>query len=192
MQRTPRGYVGIGHETIGSDILAVLRTLKLPEQVLSAEEIERLRHVDAQAWYPIAWLLELMDTLDKRVGHFGLLSLGRTLFKMSHEERVREVAKSASDILFNLDDMYRHANRGAKIGGWTVKSFAPGRAELEKNTPHHCVMEQGLLLEALSLVGAPSLITQPQCFRAGADVCRYVITSAITDNRFMGGRDELK
>ena len=35
-RRKPRGYLGKGHETIGSDILAVMQMLKMPEQVLGA------------------------------------------------------------------------------------------------------------------------------------------------------------
>jgi hypothetical protein len=41
--------------------------------------------------------------------------------------------------------MYHHANRGTGIGGWKVLRFDAGYAELEKMTPHHCVMEQGIL-----------------------------------------------
>jgi hypothetical protein len=70
--RRPRGYTGRQHETIGSDILSVMRVLKLPEQVLGAEVCVRLKEVDPKAWYPIEWLLDLMDRLDKAVGHcFG-------------------------------------------------------------------------------------------------------------------------
>ena len=49
-------------------------------------------------------------------------------------------------------------------------------------------MEQGILDEALRLVGAPAQITQLECFRKGADVCRYQLKSAISDARWMGGR----
>src|SRR5262245_43045499 len=102
MKRRPKGYLGIGHETIGSDILAVLQILKLPEQVLGAEEVQRLGAVDPSGWYPIQWLLDLMERLDQHVGHYGLVQLGRALFKLSHEERVLTVAKSARDIVHGI------------------------------------------------------------------------------------------
>jgi len=185
-RRRPKGYVGIDHETIGSDILAVLQILRLPEQVLGQDETERLAQVHSQQWYPISWLLSLMEKLDRHVGHYGLLRMGRKLFHLSHEARVIEVAKSARDIVYGIDDMYHHANRGQMIGGWTVLSFDSGHSELEKTTPHHCVMEQGILSAALSAVGCPGIISQRQCFREGAESCIYSISSALTDERWSG------
>jgi hypothetical protein len=178
--------VGKNHETIGSDILAVLAILKLPDQVLGAEEAKRLREVDPNGWYPIEWLVELMETLSARIGQYGLLRMGRTLFKMSHEKRFREVARSARDAIYGIDAMYHFANRGEGIGGWKVLKFEPGYAELEKNTPHHCVMEQGILHGALAALGTPGTIAQRDCFRSGGEVCVYTVTSAITDERWTG------
>ncbi len=191
MERRPRGYVGTQHETLGSDILAVLKTLKQPGEVLGQAEADRLATVDPLGWYPIGWMLELMETLQQRVGDHGLASMGRTLFKMSHERRTKQEATSAADIVFGIDGMYRFANRGTDIGGWKVVGFQPGRAELEKTTPHHCAMEQGILDEALRLVGAPAHVSQTECMRKGADLCRYVLRSVITDERWMGGRAPL-
>ena len=188
MDRKPRDYVGAQHETIGSDILAVLKTLKEPEEILGADVAARLAGVDPTGWYPIAQLLELMEVLDRRVGQHGLLSMGRTLFKMSHERRTKQEATSAADIIFGMDGMYHFANRGIDVGGWKVVGFQPGRAVLVKNTPHHCAMEQGIIDEALRLVGAPSRISQVECFRKGAEVCRFTVHSMITDDRWLGGR----
>jgi hypothetical protein len=186
MARRPKGYVGIHHETIGSDILAVYQILKMPEQVLGEDEAQRLAAVNPEGWYPIEWLLELMEKLDKHVGHYGLMRMGRTLFKLSHQERVTKVATSARDIIYGIDDMYHHANRGRQIGGWRVTKFDLGDAELEKTTPHHCVMEQGILAEALTAVGCPGIVSQRQCFRQGADCCIYTITSSFVDQRWTG------
>lgn len=186
MPRRPRGYEGIDHQTIGSDLLAVYKTLKLPDQILGEAEAARLAEVDPAKWYPIAWLLELMETLDERVGQYGLLRMGRTIFKLSHQERVVKEAHSAHDIIYGIDGMYHFSNRGEKIGGWRVVKFDPGHAELEKNTPHHCMVEQGILSEALTAVGCPGTVSQRQCFREGAETCIYTITSAHTDARWSG------
>jgi hypothetical protein len=183
-RRRPKGYTGQQHETLGSDILSVFRILKLPDQVLGKVDADRLRAVDPKAWYPIDWLFDLMDKLDQSLGHYGLLRMGRTLFDLSHRERVIQVA--ARDIVYGLDGMYHHANRGRGIGGWKVLRFEPGFAELEKTTPHHCVMEQGLLSAALSAVNCPGLVSQRDCFRLGADACIYTITSSFTDERWFG------
>jgi len=184
--RRPRGYLGEDHETIGSDILAVLRILKMPEQVLGKQEWERLKRVEADSWYPIEHLLGLMEILEAHVGPYGLMQMGRRLFELSHKDRVKVIAKSARDIVYGIDDMYHHANKGRGIGGWKVLKFEPGLAELEKNTPHHCVMEQGILTEALLTVGCACNVTQTKCFRDGADVCIYQITSAFIDQRWSG------
>lgn len=183
-RRKPRGYRGIGHETLGSDILAVTRILKLPEQVLGAAEAQRLARVQPDDWYPIEWLLALMERLDEEVGQFGLLRMGRTLFDLSHKEAVLESARSARDIVYGIDGMYHHANRGEGIGGWHVLSFEPGHARLEKTTPHHCQMEQGILAGALAAVGCPSNVSQSECFRRGSDVCVFEVSSAFTDARW--------
>ena len=184
MTRLPIGYVGRDHETLGSDILSIYGSLKSPEQVFGADEAKKIAAVNPNAWYPIAWQLELLEIIDARVGHFGLLSLGRTLFKTTHAPYAKGILHNASDVLYGLDEMYRHANRGHEIGGWKVMRFEPGRAEVEKNTPHHCLMEQGILDEALRMVNAPSLISQAECFRHGAPLCRFIITSTVTDVRW--------
>jgi hypothetical protein len=184
--RRPRGYLGEDHQTIGSDILAVLKILRMPEQVLGKQEWERLQSVEPDSWYPIEHLLGLMEILEAHVGPYGLMQMGRRLFELSHKDRVKVIAKSARDIIYGIDDMYHHANKGRAIGGWKVVKFEPGLAELEKNTPHHCVMEQGILTEALQTVGCPSNVTQTKCFRDGADLCVYQITSAFIDHRWSG------
>lgn len=183
-----KGYTGRQHETLGSDILSVVRVLKLPEQVLGADECDRLREIEPSGWYPIERLLDLMERLDKAVGYYGLLRMGRTLFDMSHKERVMKVATAARDIIEGIDAMYHHANRGIGIGGWRVLRFDAGYAELEKNTPHHCVMEQGILSAGLSAVGCPGLVSQRECFRNGADTCVYAISSSFTDERWFGAK----
>ena len=184
--RYPKGYVGRDHETIGSDILAVLAILKMPEHVLGAEEVAKLTAVDPAKWYPVEWLIELMDKIDRHVGHYGLLRMGRMLFKLSHEEKARGTLKSARDLIYALDGMYHRANRGVGIGGWKVLKFEQGYAELEKTTPHHCAMEQGILSAAFSVVGCPVMVSQRECFRAGASACLYTLTSSVTDERWSG------
>ncbi len=112
--------------------------------------------------------------------------MGRTLFNLSHEARVGKVATCARDILYGIDGMYHHSNRGRVIGGGEVLSFDPGNATLEKTTPHHCIMEQGILSAALSSVGCPGIVSQTQCFREGADACHYVISSSFIDEHSTG------
>lgn len=186
MERRPRGYVGTHHETIGSDILAVMKALHAPERALGAELAARLATVKPDVWYPIGWLLEALEAMDQRLGTFALKNVGWKLFELSHAERLKKVASSARDVLYGFDTLYRNANRGTDIGGWKVLSFGPGRAELEKTTPHHCVMEEGIMQEALRTLGVKSEVTQRQCFRKGADSCVFVITSPVTDDRWSG------
>ena len=187
--RKPKGYVGRNHETIGTDIVAVLQILKLPEQVLGVEEATKLAAVKADDWYPIGWLIDLMEQLDSRIGQYGLLRMGRTIFKNAHEATARERLHSARDIVYALDKLYRGSNRGTDIGGWRVLKFEPGYCELEKNTPHHCLMEQGILSEAFAMVACPVMITQKQCIRTGADTCIYALTSSVIGMRWSGVPD---
>lgn len=185
--RRPKDYLGTDHEAIGSDIRAVLAAVPEPEATLG-ELAARIEKLDPDGWYPIALLLEVMQILSERLGRFALLQTGRTLFKLSHSQRVKQAARSAADIVYGIDAMYHHANRGHQIGGWKVVRFVPGEAVLEKTTPHHCVMEEGILAEALNAVGIPAMVRQSACLLKGADACTYVITSSITDARWSGGR----
>lgn len=189
MPRRPKGYAGINHETIGSDILSVLRTLSLPEQILGAETAQALSSINPEGWYPIAMMLDLMERLHKAVGPYGMRKMGRTLFRMSHEETARRMCTSARDIVFAFDRLYNNANRGGSIGGWKVLKFEPGRVELEKTTPHLCLMEEGLLEAALAAMGTPSIVEQTACFRNGAEACVFVATSTITDARWNGAAE---
>ncbi|MFZ5441909.1 MAG: hypothetical protein ACOZQL_18030 [Myxococcota bacterium] len=175
------------HQTIGSDILAVLHTLKYPEQVLGEAWVERLRALEPAAWYPIELLLELLQELVRRSGHASLVQMGRQLFRDSHQRRLTPELRSAGDVVFGIDGMYRHANRGDGIGGWEVVRFSPGLAVLKKTTPHHCALEEGILHEALSVVGASALIVQSRCAQQGAPWCEFELRSSVRDERWMGG-----
>jgi hypothetical protein len=186
MTSRPRGYGGKDHETIGSDILAVLATIHVPEVVLGSTWLARLAEVKPDGWYPIALLLELLEHLDKRTGPAAVLKMGRQLYKDSHRDRVGKAISAAGDIVFGIDGLYHHANRGADIGGWQVLKFRPGVAVLDKTTPHHCALEEGILHEALHSVGADAMIVQSQCLRQGADSCVFELRSAIRNQRWMG------
>lgn len=184
--RLPRGYLGIAHETLGSDIIAFLKVIKLPEDVLGKEFLGRLKGVKADQWYPIETILEMGERVDAKYGSPSLVSIGWSIFKLSHEQNARKAFKSAREILYAMDAMYRTSNRGGSIGGWKVVSFDLGMAVMEKNTPHHCSLEQGILEKALLSVGVPSQVTQTQCFREGAATCRFMITSPVVDARWNG------
>lgn len=186
MKRVPRGYLGLNHQTIGSDILAILKVLHAPERSLGPALASRLKAVKPDQWYPIELMLEAMEAMDKNLDAYALKSAGWTLFKMSHADAAKAVAKSATDIITAFDTLYHQANRGEGIGGWKVLRLEPGLAELEKNTPHHCILEEGILEEALRGVGVPAKIEQRQCFRRGDPCCVYVVTSRVTDERWTG------
>jgi hypothetical protein len=184
----PRGYVGTGHETIGSDILALYHALLLPDDVLGSETSARIRKLDPNGWYPIEELLEPLEFLGEKLGAAGLRKIGRKLFELSHQERVRGVITSAFAIVHGLNGMYRAANRGQGIGGWRVLAFEPGEARLEKTTPHHCALEEGIVNAAMKMVGVPVAIEQPLCMRRGQEACEFVITSVVTDSRWTGSQ----
>lgn len=185
-ERRPKGYRGEKHETIGSDVLAVLKVVNFPETALGAELAATLQAMTPTGWYPIQPLLDAMERLDRKLGRSGLVQLGRNVFRSSHEGRVKREAVSAADVLMGFDAMYRHANRGRDIGGWKIIELVPGKARLEKTTPHHCVMEEGILLEALSAVGVSALVSQKRCFRTGADLCEYEVAAITTDAQWLG------
>jgi hypothetical protein len=179
-------YANPTHQTLGSDILAVMHTVKFPEQILGQVWVDRLQAVAPGEWYPIGTLLELLEHLAKRGGRASLVQMGRQLFRDSHQARLTPELKSAGDVLFGIDAMYHHANRGENIGGWEVLRFAPGHAVLRKTTPHHCALEEGILYEALHTVGAESLIVQGKCRQDGAPACEFEIRSSVRDAKWMG------
>ena len=185
-------YANPTHETIGSDILAVLRTMAHPEEIIGKEWTERLRALQPDAWYPIGVLLELLQTLATRGGSASVLRMGRQLFRDSHQARLTPELKSAGDVLFGIDGMYHHANRGQDIGGWEVLRFGPGQAVLRKTTPHHCALEEGILHEALHTVGTEALIVQSACVLRGDPACVMEIRSSVRDSRWMGSHSEIK
>lgn len=186
-RRRPRGYVGIDHETIGSDLLAVPETLQhlarhgrlgpkgVVDRVLSTLALERLARVEPDGWYPIEWLLEMTERLSERIGVFGLRRVGRTLFQLSHADHVASILQCGIDVITGIDGMYRHANRGKTIGGWEVVDVDASLALLDKTTPHHCALEEGILTAALAAVGCQAVVLQEACFREGADACRFVV-----------------
>jgi hypothetical protein len=154
--------------------------------LLGEAEAARLSSIAADVWYPIEELLTVMEILDADVGHFGLMNVGRKIFDLTHRERVVQSIHSARGIVDGIDGMYKHANRGVDIGGWTTLTFDAGHAELEKTTPHHCVMEQGLLNAAFAAIGCPSIVAQSSCLLRGGDVCTFIVSSSISDERWFG------
>ena len=182
--RPPRGYVGRDHETIGSDILAVLGVVSMPQHVLGPELHARISGMQPDGWYPVGTLLELLEVLDRKVGANALRQMGRRLFELSHQAHVEETQLTCAQLIGGFDGIYRRANRGGEIGGWRVLSFQPGRAVLEKTTPHHCALEEGIISAALAAVGIPATVAQQTCLRRGSDVCTFVVTSFISDGRW--------
>ena len=186
IRRVPRGYRGIRHETIGSDILALPDAILMPEALLGRERLTRLMRVDRDRWYPIEDLLEAFEHLDGRLGPESMRKVGYSLFALSHESAVRAVCRTARHVLHGLDGMYHRANRGDAIGGWRVLAYDDRQALLEKTTPHHCVVEEGILEAALRAIGVPATIHQTVCFRKGADACRFVVSSRVSAERWHG------
>lgn len=186
MKRLPRTYLGIQHETKGSDLLSLLNALQLPERTLGPELTERLKKVRESEWYPIDLLLDGFEKLAARSDAFALRNVGYRIFQMSHAENVKRAVHSARELLHGFDHIYKDVNRGIGIGGWKVVKFEPGYAQLEKTTPHHCVVEEGIVEEALRTVGVPAQVSQSQCFRKGAEACIYEIRSSVTDQRWNG------
>jgi hypothetical protein len=182
----PRGYVGIDHETIGSDIVALLKAVLMPEPMLGKETVARLRSVQADKWYPIATLLDPLDRLDQLLGESSLRKIGWTMFAQSHEQTTRATKVSARAIVYGIDGMYHRANRGKDIGGWRVLKFDPGEAVLEKNTPHNCIMEEGILEAGCRVAGVVPTIFQSECIRNRGSICRFVIRSHVIDERWRG------
>lgn len=176
--------MGTNHETIGSSFKSVLAALKSPEHVLGMAEVERLKAVDPAAWYEVGWFLSLVEKVHEALGFQGVVRLGRRRFELSHKNRV--VYASGRDVIYGIGEMYRYSNRGEAIGGWKVRSFESGVAELEKTTPHHCAMEQGILTAALSSAQCPSVVTQRRCFREGSTSCVFRITPTFQDERWLG------
>lgn len=156
----------------------------MPEHVLGKEWFAKLERVSASGWYPIALLIEPLEMLGRRLGEDSLRKIGRTLFSISHESRVRAALTCAEDVIYGIDTMYRAANRGVDIGGWQVLEFGAGRAVLEKTTPHYCVMEEGILEAALRTVQVSAVIRQERCLRRGDDACHFVVTSHVEGPRW--------
>lgn len=173
--RKPQGYVGINHETSGRDILSVLKTIHVPEVTLGPELAGRLKRVSPDGWYPIADMLALLEKLDQKLGSFHLKQVGWTIVQSLPPDMLARF-QNARELLEAFDGMYHFNNRGEQIGGWKLTSFMPNRAEFEKNTVHHCVMEEGIVEECLRKIGVTAQVSQTTCFRKGGPLCRYVVT----------------
>ena len=182
----PKAYQGKNHEIIGSHILSVLKAISMPQSTLGKDVMEKVDQVRPDVWYPIELLIEVMQRLFESTGAAGTRRLGRELFKASHAEEAKKHLHSARDLVYAFDQLYNQANRGKGIGGWKVLSFEPGRAELEKTTPHLCFLEEGIWLEAMKTLGIVASVTQPRCIHAGDDTCAFLVTSVVRDQRWTG------
>lgn len=184
--RLPRGYLGGGHETIGSDIIAVFEAVLDVEQTLGSHWMPLVRTLDPHGWYSIDLLLTLGEVLADRVGPDAVRLMGEGIFKLSHESLFSAHATSVGDLVFGLDGMYRRANRGHAIGGWTVLEFTPQRARLEKTTPHPCLLDEGVIAAAFRTLGLPLQLEQPRCLRHGHDACEFLLEATVAGERWMG------
>ncbi len=184
--RFPKAYSGKNHETIGSDILAVLQVVKVPEAILGDALARQLNAVAADKWYPIQLLLDVMDWVVTQVGRPGLVGMGRSLFRSTHQKAFLSTADCAGDFFFSLDKLYNPANRGQRIGGWKMLEFRPGMAVAENGTPHHCELEEGIVLEAMAGLKLPVTVLQTACVQRGADACIFKTTFVVQDKRWTG------
>jgi hypothetical protein len=186
MIHVPRGYRGIHHETLGKDFLALHGAVLMPDQILGKDVAARLRAKQPEAWYPIDELVEALEQLGRKLGADSLRKVGQSIFNAGPARSVKDSVRSAHALLHGFDRLYHRTNRGIDIGGWAVLQFEPGKAILEKTSPHHCSMEEGIVDAALRTINTPSTIHQSACLRAGADACRFVITSHVVDRRWTG------
>lgn len=184
MRKYPVGYAGVGHETSGRDILAILGAVHVPELTFGPELATFLKTVQAEGWYPIERLLELLDVLDQKLGAFHLKQVGYNIVQRYLADQVKKHISNAHQLLHSFDSQYHLHNRGQNIGGWKVVSFTPGRAELEKTTPHHCLMEEGIFEEQLRIIGVSAKVSQPTCLRKGGPLCRFVVEARMVDERW--------
>lgn len=182
--RKPKGYVGLNHMTRGGDIVAILKVLHTPALTLGEDNLRRLSQINSESWYPISTLLDMLELLDAKLGAPGLKSVGWMIFSTFHSAQARQTFDNARDLLYALDAMYKMGNKGHRIGGWEVLEFRPGHAVLEKTTPHHCAMEEGIIEEAMRTMGVKAAVDQPECFRKGAPACRFRIQTTVTDSRW--------
>ena len=185
LKRRPKGYTGINHMARGHDLIAVLKSVHVPEVTLGPELAARLKKVTPDEWYPIAELLDLLEQLDAKLGAFHLRQVGWTIWQKVPSEAKAQFT-GAQDLLNAFDRTYRLNNKGTGIGGWALTVFEPGRAVIEKTTPHHCGMEQGILEESLRQLGLQARVVQTVCFRNGGDLCRYLVTTNCNDERWFG------
>jgi hypothetical protein len=182
------GQAASDHEIIGADLLSVIRALPLADLVLGAEMSAQLRAAKPDAWYPASLFIEALQRVGLKVGRFGLLQLGRQIFATSQAPTFKQRVHNAAEALFGIDGNYRRANRGSAIGGWQMISFKPGHAEMIKTTPPDCLMVEGIVSEALRTLEIPTLIEQRECVHKGAPHCRFIFSSAVTGELWMGGR----
>ena len=173
------------HEILGSDLLSVIAALPLADLVLGAALAARLRSAKPDGWYPVSLFLEALERVSSKVGRFGLLQMGRQIFA-SRAEVFAKTPRTVAGTLYNMNALYRRANRGSDIGGWEMIAFRPGYAEMIKTTPPDCLMVEGIVSEALRAVGVPTLIEQRECVHRGAPHCRFLFTSSVTGNKWMG------
>lgn len=188
------------HEVVGADILAVRRAVEFLSNsastkttsmyvrtVLGNALTERLEQVEAERWYPVSVMLEMERALDDKLGASGLRRMGRAIFKHDLSEKTRAHMKSVRECMYALDAMYRTHNRGSNLGSWTVRTFTEARAELVKTTPHNCLMEEGILIEACATFDVAVVVTQPECVRNGEPHCLYIVTPTTLDSPKWGG-----
>ncbi len=186
MRPVAKSYRSTNHTVAGSDILAIIDVLPLPDQLLGKEKAQALRDVKPDDWYPVAMMLDALDTVAAKMGDRALIPIGYALIKRSHSEAIKKHFKSAKELLNGFDALYKRANRGNDIGGWKVLSFEPGKAVLENTIPHHCFIQIGIVQEAIKVLQVPTVVKQTQCVREGADSCHFLITTTSKDHRWMG------
>lgn len=184
--RQPRGYLGEGHETIGSDIIAVFEAVRDAEPTLFSHWLPLVRTIDPDGWYPIDLLLTLADVIHQRAGAAALASMGHSIFMLSHERHSSTRAASIGDLAFSADAIYRRANRGNAIGGWRVLEFAQSLAVIEKTTPHPCQFDEGIMQAGCRSLGVAVTISQRRCLLKGDDTCEFVVVGAPDEPRWMG------
>ncbi|MDP1920827.1 MAG: hypothetical protein Q8L14_31580 [Myxococcales bacterium] len=185
--RQPRGYLGKGHETIGSDIIAVFEAVRDAEPTLCSHWMPLVRTIDPHGWYPIDLLLTLADVIHERAGSDALASMGRSIFMLSHGRHFPARAASIGDLVFSADAIYRRANRGTAIGGWRVLEFAQSLAVIEKTTPHLCQFDEGIMQAGGRALGVAVTISQRRCLLEGDDTCEFVVEGAPGEPLWMGG-----
>lgn len=135
-----------------------------------------LSELEDRVFYPLSLYLELCDYLEKRLGMYAWLRVGRRMAVAVMQTAFPAALSSVEEAIAQIDEAHKIFCRPL-VGAFQLVERGPRRIVIRYTAPYNCTLQEGLFYEVALRYGASDAsVSHTPCRRNGAEACHFEIT----------------